>query len=309
MKMDLNLLRVFDILMEVRNVGRAADRLGLTQSAVSHALGRLREQIGDPLFLRTRGGLRPTRRANEIAPSIRDGLALLSDAVSTADFESAATTRTFTISAGSYFCVTLLPIVIERARREAPLAQFRIVAPGDDLLTGFDDGRIDLALGGFGLCPSHLTKTILFTDELVWIGRAGSAADDIATRPRLALARSAVSSLAEGVAPRDGIEQRAGAVPNAPGFLAPHPVTTYDTLSAGALIATSDLVALWPRLMATRITVQADVDVLATADQEPVELSMLWQSRFASDLAHMWLRGLMRDAAETLSLPAEASPG
>src|ERR1700761_1266423 len=115
MMLDLNLLRLFDILMEVRSVGRAADRLGLTQSAVSHALGRLRAQVGDPLFVRGRGGLRPTARASEIAPAIRDGLARLRDAFSTPSFAPATATRVFTIGASSYFCATLLPLVIERA--------------------------------------------------------------------------------------------------------------------------------------------------------------------------------------------------
>ena len=91
MKLDLNLLRVFDILMEVHSVSRAADRLGLTQSAVSHALARLREQLDDPLFVRARGGLIPTARAREIAPKVREGLASLRDAVSHPGFDPAST--------------------------------------------------------------------------------------------------------------------------------------------------------------------------------------------------------------------------
>src|SRR3546814_8209277 len=66
-EIDLNLLRVFDTLFELGNVTKAGARLGLTQSAVSHALGRLRQSIGDPLFVRAPGGLQPTARAIEIA--------------------------------------------------------------------------------------------------------------------------------------------------------------------------------------------------------------------------------------------------
>src|SRR3546814_9872104 len=76
-EIDLNLLRVFDTLFELGNVTKAGARLGLTQSAVSHALGRLRQSIGDPLFVRAPGGLQPTARAIEIAPGVRVGLSPL----------------------------------------------------------------------------------------------------------------------------------------------------------------------------------------------------------------------------------------
>src|SRR5260370_5021510 len=75
MDIDLNLLRIFDILYDERNVTRAAARLFLTQSAVSHALARLREVLGDPLFMRIPSGLQPTERAHQLAPRLRVALA------------------------------------------------------------------------------------------------------------------------------------------------------------------------------------------------------------------------------------------
>ena len=134
MNIDLNLLRVFDILMAVRSVSRAATRLGMTQSAVSHALARLRDQLGDRLLVRARNGLRPSARYTEIAQSIREGLWRLRDALAPADFDPAASTRGFTISASSQLCATMLPTIIERARAQAPLARLRITAPGADFL-------------------------------------------------------------------------------------------------------------------------------------------------------------------------------
>src|SRR3546814_17857935 len=85
-EIDLNLLRVFDTLFELGNVTKAGARLGLTQSAVSHALGRLRQSIGDPLFVRAPGGLQPTARAIEIAPGVRVGLSPLRTALSPSAF-------------------------------------------------------------------------------------------------------------------------------------------------------------------------------------------------------------------------------
>src|SRR5882757_3816478 len=103
MNIDLNLLRIFDILYDERNVTRAASRLFLTQSAVSHALARLRDVLGDPLFVRIPSGLQPTVRAHQLAPRLRVSLAEIRSAVAPSMFDPATTRRRFTISAGSYF--------------------------------------------------------------------------------------------------------------------------------------------------------------------------------------------------------------
>src|SRR5882672_1496076 len=95
--LDLNLLRVFDALMEERSVTRAGARLGLTQSAVSHALGRLRHLLKDELFERAHDGMLPTPRAVEIGPRLREGLYQLQLALAPAEFVAAETERRFTI--------------------------------------------------------------------------------------------------------------------------------------------------------------------------------------------------------------------
>ena len=139
-EIDLNLLRVFDTLIEVRSVTRAAGKLGLTQSAVSHALARLRNALDDPLFVRAPGGLQPTARALEIAPGVREGLAQLRGALSPTEFDPATASRTFTLAAGSYFCVLLVPELIARVRAAAPdvvLRAARIGFPPGTRLTLF----------------------------------------------------------------------------------------------------------------------------------------------------------------------------
>ena len=99
MKYDLNLLPVFVALMEERSVTRAANRLGMTQPALSNALGRLRDMLHDPLFIRERYGIRPTPRAEEIAPTIEAALARLDDVVvHQQDFDPTHTERRFPAS-------------------------------------------------------------------------------------------------------------------------------------------------------------------------------------------------------------------
>src|SRR5437899_980759 len=100
---DLNLLLSFDALWTERHVTRAARRVGLTQSAMSHALGRLRTQFEDPLFQRTPRGLSPTARAHALAPSVTEALAIVRRAVeSQTRFSAAALRRTFTIGTSDY---------------------------------------------------------------------------------------------------------------------------------------------------------------------------------------------------------------
>src|SRR5712691_11850143 len=100
--LDLNLLRVFDAMIEERSVTRAGERLGLTQSAVSHALNRLRYLLDDELFVRVPDGMRPTPRASEIAPRLREGLLQLQLALAPADFIPEQTDRRFTVACTEY---------------------------------------------------------------------------------------------------------------------------------------------------------------------------------------------------------------
>src|SRR5258707_8882600 len=102
MEVDLNLLRVFDILYEECNVTRAAARLFLTQSAVSHAPGRLRDVLADPLFFRVPTGLQPALRAHQLAPRLRVAPAEIRSGAAAPVVYPAQTSRRFTIFASSY---------------------------------------------------------------------------------------------------------------------------------------------------------------------------------------------------------------
>ena len=113
--LDLNLLRVFDVLLEERSVTRAGARLGLTPSAVSHALSRLRYHLGDELFRRDAQGMQPTRRALEIGPSLHAALGQLQSALDPGDFEPAISDHRFSVVAGAYACAVLMPAVVAPA--------------------------------------------------------------------------------------------------------------------------------------------------------------------------------------------------
>jgi len=118
---DLNLLVLFDAVLKEGHVGRAADRMHLTASAVSHGLGRLRRMLGDPLFLRTPKGVVPTARARELAAPITEVLARVKGVLATAaPFDPATSTRRFTIGAPDGVSAVVLPPLLAALRRSAP---------------------------------------------------------------------------------------------------------------------------------------------------------------------------------------------
>ncbi len=172
-RIDLNLLVVFDTLMRERHVGRAAERLFLSQSATSHALNRLREMLADPLFTRHPRGVEPTLKARELAEPIAGVLASVRAIVRpSAPFDPALLHRTFRIAAHDLAVLLIL----------APLmSELLVTAPGVDLRTlpvnaatvvdDLDRGNLDLALGAFGAMPQRIQKIALYTDGFVGIAR------------------------------------------------------------------------------------------------------------------------------------------
>lgn len=120
-RVDLNLLVLFEAVLEEGHVGRAAERLNLTASAVSHGLGRLRRWLNDPLFLRTPKGVVPTARAMELAAPVADVLARVRSVISTAEpFDPATSMRRFTIAAPDSVAAVFLPPLLAELRRTAP---------------------------------------------------------------------------------------------------------------------------------------------------------------------------------------------
>jgi DNA-binding transcriptional LysR family regulator len=305
--LDLNLFRVFDALMELRSVTRAAERMSLTQSAVSHALGRLRRSLDDPLFTRGPEGFKPTPRAEEIIPSIRAGLAILRDALSPSVFEPERSQRRFTIAASTYFCLLVLPQLVKTMRETAPGISLRILPASDRIGAWLDRGVIDLALGAATDVPARFMVEPLRTETMVWIAAAASTldwnsltVDDIQAQPRVMIAvdrpfempvTSANNSpqipwLLTGPSERD-IYSSSGEV-----------ITVYDSQTAAALVARTDLVALVPRRIAEREMVSAPIKIVDyNAAELNFRLSMFWHQNQNEDKGLTWLREKLRALA------------
>ena len=129
---DLNLLVYLDVLLRKRNVTRAAESLGISQPAMSNALQRLRTLFSDPLLVRTRSGMSPTERAEQLQPLVREIVASIEKAVeSDKGFDASSADRVFRISVSDYGESTLLPHLLRRMRSEAPNITLDILTPSD----------------------------------------------------------------------------------------------------------------------------------------------------------------------------------
>ncbi len=183
---DLNLLVLFDAVLAERHVGRAAERLNLTASAVSHGLGRLRRLLNDPLFLKTPKGVVPSARAVELGGPVAEILARVRNVVSTAEpFDPATSTRRFMIGAPDATSAVFLPPLLAKLTRVAPridiglrqlLPQSGTNSPTrawEPCLVELEARTVDLAILPVDEVPARFAERTLYEEEFVIAARAG----------------------------------------------------------------------------------------------------------------------------------------
>jgi DNA-binding transcriptional LysR family regulator len=315
-RIDLNLLRVFDALLDGRSVTRAGDRLGLSQSAVSHALGRLRAILGDELFVRRASGMEPTPRALEIGPAVHTALLQMRAALAPMAFDPAATERRFSISAGAYGCAVLIPAVVQLLGERAPGSSLQVAAYGPGALDALDTGRDDAALMAADAPARRFRFQRLFTDAMVWVVRAGHPL----TRGELTLERlmdtpqilitgledpfdEGAMTGGSALAARRGWDRQDGPVGEltrrAPArkvaVLAP------DSVSAMAIAARTDMAALAPRRLALGGGAEGRVAILpALQPALTLEIGAVFREDRMADPAVAWLSRILAEAAAGL---------
>lgn len=206
-RIDLNLLVLFDAVREALHVGRAAERLHLTPSAVSHGLGRLRRLLNDPLFLRTPKGVVPTERAQLLAGPIADVLARAGSVLASAEpFDPARSRRRFTVGAPDGVSAVLLPRLLDALRAHAPgidigMRQL-LPAPAETSMerawrsafTDLETRTADIAVLPFGAVPPRFHARALYDEDFVIVVAAGHPLARGATLDRFCEARHLVVS-------------------------------------------------------------------------------------------------------------------
>ena len=167
-RIDLNLLVILDALLSEQHVTRAAERLHLSQPAVSHALARLRDVLGDPLLVRAGSTLVPTARALELVAPLAEALAQVQSLLAPNTFDPATARRTFRVAMSDYGAAIILPGLIRTLRREAPGIDLQIShASREGMLDGVLNGDIDVAAGVFPEMPNELRSSVLFEERYV----------------------------------------------------------------------------------------------------------------------------------------------
>ena len=198
-RMDLNLLVLFEAVFEELHVARAAARLHVSASAVSHGLGRLRVLMQDPLFLRHPKGVVPTDRARQLAAPVADVLERARQVMAQAEeFDPATSTRRFMLGAPDGASAVILPALLASLRRDAPgidLGVRNLVGRGfDQALTELDARTLDVALMPVSDIPARFATRLLYQEDFVLVVRPGNPLTKNLTLPRYAAAPHVVIS-------------------------------------------------------------------------------------------------------------------
>lgn len=314
--LDLNLLRVFDVLLEERNVTRTGARLGLTQSAVSHALNRLRYILNDELFVRGPAGMQPTPRAVEMGPQVHAALNQLQAALAPSDFDPATSERRFAVVTGAYASAILAPPLAARLAEVAPHSELLIAELANDVLERMDARRLDFMIGGVLAAPERFARETILTEELVWVVRAahplfqGDRIDlqTLVSVPHVVMARSMPGLLEDGGERRAFVSRAswedAGAFEAAlaaRGLTRRVGVSAPDTYTALAVASRTDMATLIPRRLALMSAQVGRVKLIDPPYESPaVDVSLLYLRERLAEPAIAWMRDLIRNVAAAL---------
>jgi DNA-binding transcriptional LysR family regulator len=298
---DLNLFFVFDAIAEGRSITLAAQRLNMSQSAVSHALARLRRALGDELFVRTADGMEPTPYASDLIAPIRAMLALLRDALGQAErFDPARADTTFRIAVDNCNAIVLAPQLSAVATLQAPAVTLDLRPSGTlDILDRLERGDVDLAIGNMtDPGGARLQTEPLFDDNFVALVRRShpGAVDGAITLDALAIhPHLSLSSTGEDDRFLDTELSRHQ--------LVRHVATHAPLLSATAILTRSDMIAVVSERMA-RIFVaeRLGLEILRLPFVSPrTTTAMLWHRRADDAPAQRWLRDLVRLSARDIA--------
>ena len=237
---ELKLLVVFDALLVDGSVTRAADRLGMSQPAVSNALTRLRSLLNDRLFLRTGDGMRPTPRALELAGPIQSAMRQLEDALEPAAFQPGELDWTFNLAVSDHASVVILPRLMEHMAAVAPRIELTIQSKRNAEVAGaLDSGEIDLAIGVIPELARRFDRMDLFEDSYVCMMRRDHP---LAGRPISLEDFTSADHLS--IKPGAGDASRADRLLAGAGIRRRTVTTVHQFLAAPAIVSRSDLVVL-----------------------------------------------------------------
>ena len=306
--LDLNLLTVFEAVYDTHNITEAAKRLGLTQSAASHALGRLREALRDDLFVRSSEGLKPTEAALSLYPAVRSALDGIRTAVAgKATFDPASARGTFRVAI-PYVIGPFVGLRLEaRLKTEAPSVElyFDTRTIPLNLLSELEEGRTDVAVDWWTPTEARFVSQRIFDDRLmVVVGR---------DHPRIREAPSLAALEREnfvGLHRRPGQWDRALAI-NQVLALRDWKIAfnVSEFIEVPLIVAATDFVSVMPLSMRGLLEKTGLVRLLPfPTSLPPLEIKMTWHAGRRRDPGHMWLRRMVRREVRRFADGADAAP-
>lgn len=295
-QLDLKLLRYFVVLLEEQSVSRAAARLDVTQSALSHALRRLRNLLDDPLVMRSSGRMKATERALELQ---QIALAILHDVdrmvSKPLDFDPASSSVKFLMTSTLSFDWLLMPLLVERMRREAPCTTLETWSPNSELGDiWIEYGKIDFRLGWVPHPSPELRFQTLYTDHCVCIARHG--------HPRLEgritfeqFLRFSHVRVANARRVNHYVDQALNAL-GASELHIPFIAHSYDAVMQS--VARTDLIAVVPSRIVGASADALGIQVLNPPFELPeMPVAVYWHERTHAKPSHRWFRRLIADIA------------
>jgi DNA-binding transcriptional LysR family regulator len=302
---DLNLLVLFEVVLEERHIGRAAERMNLSPSAISHGLGRLRRLLKDPLFLRTPKGVVPSARALELADPIADVLARIRRVVATAaPFDPGTSSRRFIVGAPDGVSAVLLGSLLADLRRTAPGIDIslRQLLPLDrnrmddrawePALADLETRAVDIAILPVDEVPARFIEQTLYEDDFVIVMRSGHPFVDQPTLSRYCEMQHLIVSLSgdargfiDNVLAQQGLSRRVA-------------LTVPNFMMAFAVVSETDFITAVPRRFAQMHAVRFGL----MGREAPMRLPAFRIRAIIPKVAMMdagvaWLFGALRDAA------------
>ncbi len=292
---DLNLLVVFDAIIQHGSLTRAGRRLGLSQPATSHALGRLRLMLHDPLFVRTPDGMRPTPRAEQMAEPVREALRLLRMTLEPEAFDPLTSRRRFTLVVNNYAARTVVPALTRRLAEHAPAVSLDVRPIGRlDVLDSLDADGADVALTVVGEGGERFKCARVMEDDYVAVLDRGHAAaraptlsaERLATMPHILITSPGYETgfVDEALAER-GLNRRIA--------------VRVPFLSTALLLMNSDYITVLPRRVAADMVAICPLVAKDLPFPPPwLALSMIWHRRLDNQPAQRWLRDAIRAVAQ-----------
>jgi DNA-binding transcriptional LysR family regulator len=303
--LDLKLLVVFEAIYAAGNISRAADKLAMSQPAVSNQLARLRELIGDPLFARGRRGVEPTVKAQTMIGPVREALGLIGRQFGDADEIDLATyRRTFRISMFELLEPILMPPIVSVIADRAPGISIEGNLPRPEFAQDILNGTLDLVCYAYPITSAEITVMPLVPIEVVVIARRNhphiGKTLDLEALGALGYVGLAADLRQTTMVDRDllphGIKRRV--VYGVPRLW-----------SIPAQVASSDLIAIMPRQFEAYVAPRFDLDVYEMPVKMPVQhIYMAWHVKMDGDPGHKWFReALLATARDRLGAPADTS--